>query len=84
MTPGKTIALTIWAFVNKVMYLLFNMLSRLVIPFLPRSKESFNLMPAVTICGDFGAQENKVSLFLTSPPSICHEVMGQDDMISIF
>ena len=43
MTTGKTIALTRWTFVGKVMSLLFNMLSRLVVTFLPRSKESFNL-----------------------------------------
>ena len=61
MTTGKTIALTRWTFVSKVMSLLFNMLSRLVIAFIPRSKEgSFNFMAAVTICSDFGAQENKV------------------------
>ena len=59
MTTGKTIDLTIWIFVSKVMSLLLNMLSRLVIAFLPRSK-SLNFMAAVTICSDFGAQENKV------------------------
>ena len=57
MTNGKTIALTRWTFVDKVMSLLFNMLSRLVITFLPRSKCFFNFMVAVTICNDFGAQE---------------------------
>ena len=55
MTTGKTIALTRWTFVGKVMSLLLNMLSRLVITFLPR-----NFMAAVTICSDFGAQKNKV------------------------
>ena len=60
MTTGKTIALIRWTFVDKVMSLLFNMLSRLVITFLPRSK-SFNFMFAVTICSDFGAQVSKVS-----------------------
>ena len=59
MTTGKTIALTGWTFVGKVMSLLFNMLSRLVITFLPRSKH-LNFMAAVTICSDFGAQKNKV------------------------
>ena len=59
MTTGKTIALTRWNFVGKVKSLLFNMLSRLVITFLPRRK-TFNFMAAVTICNDFGAQENKV------------------------
>ena len=61
MTTGKTIALPIWTFVSKVMSLLFNMLSRFFIAFLPRSKHLFfNFMAAVTICSDFGAQENKV------------------------
>ena len=60
MTTGKTIALTRQCFVGKVMPLLFNMLSRLVIAFLPRSKPSFNLMAAITICSDFGAQKNKI------------------------
>ena len=60
VTTGKTIALTRWTFVGKVMSLLLNMLSRLVIAFLPRSKHLFNFMAAVTICSDFGAQKNKV------------------------
>ena len=61
MTTGKTIALTRCTFVGKVMSLLLNMLSRLVITFLPRSKQaSFNFMAAITICSDFGAQKNKV------------------------
>ena len=59
MATGKTIALTRWTFVGKVMSLLFNKLSRLVIAFLPRSKY-LNFMTAVTICSDLGAQENKV------------------------
>ena len=60
MTTGKTIALTRWIFVSKVMSLLFNMLSRLVIAFLPGSKHLFNFKAEVTICSDFGAKENKV------------------------
>ena len=60
MTTGKTTALTIQMFVSKMMSLLFNMLSRFVIVFLARSKRLFNFMAAVTICGDFGAQKNKV------------------------
>ena len=58
-TTGKTIALTRWTFVGKVMSLLFNMLSPLVIAFLPRSKR-LNFMAAVTICSDFGAPQNKI------------------------
>ena len=60
MTTGKTIALTRWTFVGKVMSLLLNMLSMLVITFLPRSKRLFNFMAAVTICSDFGAPKCKV------------------------
>ena len=56
---GKPIALTRWTSVGKVMSLLWNMLSRLVITFLPRSK-CLNFMAAVTICSDFGAPQNKV------------------------
>jgi len=61
MTTGKNIALTRWTFVDKVMSLLFDMLSRFVIAFLPRSKCLLkNFMAAVIICSDFGAQENKI------------------------
>ena len=60
MTTGKTIALTRQISLDKVMSLLFNMLSRLVITFFPRSKRLLIFMAAVTICSDFGAQENKV------------------------
>ena len=60
MTTGKTIALTRWTFVGKVMSLLCNILFTLVITFLPRSK-CLNFMAATTICSDFGAQKNKVS-----------------------
>ena len=61
MTTGKTTALTIWTFVGKAMSLLFNMLSRFVIAFLLlKGQASFNLMAAVTIHSDFGAQENKI------------------------
>ena len=59
MTTGKTIALTRWTFVGKVMSLLFNMLSRLLITFLPK-QASFNFLAAITICSDFGAPQNKV------------------------
>ena len=59
MATGKTIALTRGTFVGKVMSLLLNILSRLVITFLPRRK-SFNFMAAITSCSDFGAQRNKV------------------------
>ena len=58
MTTGKTIALTRWTFVGKVMSLLLNMLSRLVITF--KKQVSFNFMAAITICSDFGVPKNKV------------------------
>ena len=61
MTTGKTIALTKWTFVGKVMSLLFNMLSTLVITFLPRSKHLLISWLQSPICSDFGAQKNKVS-----------------------
>ena len=60
MTSGKTIALARRNFVGKVMSLLFNMLSQLVITLLPRRKTSFKFMAAVTICRDFGAPTNEV------------------------
>ena len=62
VTTGKIIALTRWTFVGEVVSLHFNMLPRLFIAFLPRS-----CMATVTICSDFGAQENKVSLFPLFP-----------------
>ena len=57
MTTGKTIALTRWTFVGKVMSWLFNMLSRLVIAFSFMKQPSFNFMAAVTTCTDFGVQK---------------------------
>ena len=61
MTIGKTIALTRWTFVGKVMSLIFNMLSSLVIAFLPRSKHLLISCLQLHICSDFGAPQNKVS-----------------------
>ena len=82
MTTGKTIALSRQTFVSKVMSLLFNMLSRLVIAFLPRSKCYF--MTAVTICLDSGAPEIKSVTVSIVSPSVCHEIMGLDAMILVF
>ena len=84
MTTGKTTALTIWTFVGKVMSLLFNMLSRLVVSFLPRSKHlliSWLQSPAVVILEPEKIKYVTVSIV---SPSICHEVMGTDAMIVIF
>ena len=84
MTAGKTIALTRCTFVGKVMSLLLNMLSRLVITFLPRSKRlliSRLQSPSAVILEPPKIKSDTVS---TVSPSICHEVMGPDAMILIF
>ena len=84
MTTGKTIALIIWIFVGKVMSLIFNMLSRFVIAFLPRSNHlliSWLQSPSVVILKT--KKINFVTVFIVSP-SIFHEVMGPDAMIFIF
>ena len=84
MTTGKTIALTRWTFVNKVMSLLFNMLSRLVITFLPRSKRlliSWLQSPSAVILEPKKIKSLTVS---TVSLSICYEMMGLDAMIFIF
>ena len=84
MTIGKTIALTRWTFVGKVISLLFNMLSRLVIAFLPRNKcllISWLQSPSAVI---LESPQNSLSLFSLVPPSIFHVVMGPDDMILVF
>ena len=83
MTTGKTIALTRQTFLGKVMSLLFNMLSRLVITFLPRRKY-LNFMAEVTICSDFGSPKIKSDTVSTVSPYICHEMMGPDAMILVF
>ena len=84
ITTGKTIALTRWTFVGKVISLLFNMLSRLVITFLPRSKHlliSWLQSPSAVIWEHKNIKFDTVS---TVSPSICHEVMGPDAMIFVF
>ena len=84
MTTGKTIALTRWTFVGKVMSLLFNMLSRLVVTFLPRSKHlliSWLQSPSAVILEPQKIKSDTVS---TVSLSVSHEVMGSDAMIFIF
>ena len=84
MTTGKTIALTRWTFFDKVMSLLFNMLSRLVITFLPKSKcllISWLQSPSAVILEPRKIKSDTVS---TVSPSISHEVMGPDAMILVF
>ena len=84
MTTGKTIALTRQTFVGKVMSLLFNMLSRLVIAFLPRSKHlliSWLQSPSAVILEPQKMKSDTVSII---SPSICHQVMRPDAMILVF
>ena len=84
MTTGKTIAFTRWTFVGKVMSLLFNMLSRLVKTFLPRSKSlliSWLQSPSAVILEPPKIKFLTVSIVF---PSICREVMGPDAMILVF
>ena len=83
-TTGKTIALTRWTFVSKLMSLLLNMLCRLVITFLPRSKRlliSWLQSPSAMILEPPKMKSLTVS---TVSPSICHKVMGTDAMILVF
>ena len=84
MTIGKTIALTRWTFVGKVMYLLVNMLSRLVIAFLPRSKCLFILWLWSASAVILESRKKKSLTVSIVSPSICHEVMGPDAMIFVF
>ena len=84
MTTGKTIALTRWTFVDKVMYLHYNMLSRLVITCLLKSKRlliSWLQSPSVVILEPPKIKSDTVS---TVSSSISHEVMGPDAMIFVF
>ena len=84
MTTGKTIALTRWTFFDKVMSLPFNMLSRLFITFLPRSKHllfSWLQSPSAVI---LEPKKIKAATVSTVASSICHEVMGPDTMILVF
>ena len=84
MTTGKTIALTRWTFVSKIMSLLFNMLSKFVITFLPRSKRlliSWLQSPSAVILEPRKIKSATVS---TVSPSICYEVMRPDAMILVF
>ena len=84
MTTGKTIALTTWTFVGNIISLLFNMLSRLVITFLPRSQRlliSWLQSPSAVI---LEPRKTKSATVSTVSPSISHEVMGPDAMILVF
>ena len=84
MTTGKVIALTRWTFVGKVTSLLFNVLSRLVITFLPRSKRlliSWLQSPSAVI---FEPPKINYDTVSTVSPYISHEVMGPDAMITFY
>ena len=84
VTTGKTKALIRWTFVGKVMSLLFNMLSRMVIAFLPKSKHlliSWLKSPSAVILEPKKIKSVTVSIVC---PSICYEVMGPDAMILVF
>ena len=84
MTTGKTIDLTRWTFVGKVISLLFNTLSRLVIAFLQRGKHlliSWLQSPSAVILKPKKIKSVTVSIV---SPSICHKVMGLDAVISVF
>ena len=83
MTTGKTIALITWTFVGKVMSLHFNMLSRLVIDFLPRSKHLLISWPQSPSAVLLEPKKKSVTVSTVSP-SIHHEVMGPDAMIFVF
>ena len=83
MTTGKTIALTRWTFVGKVMSLLLNMLSRLVIAFLQRSKHLRISLQSPSAVILEPPKINSLTVSIVSP-SICHEVMGPDAMILVF
>ena len=84
MTTGNTIALIRWTFVGNVMSLLYNMLSRLVIAFLPRSKCLLISWLQSTSAVIFEPPKIKSDTVSTVSPSISHEVMGPDAMIFIF
>ena len=84
VTSGKTIALTIWAFVSRVMSLLFNTLARFVIAFLPKSSHcliSWQQSPTTMI---LESKKRKSVTASTFYPSVCHAVMEPDDMILVF
>ena len=84
MTSGKTIALTVWTFVGKVMSLLLNMLSRFVIVFLPRSKRlliSWLQSPSTVILELKKIKSVTISIVA---PSVCHELRRPDAMLLVF
>ena len=84
MTPGKTITLTVWTFVGKVMSLLFNTLSGFVIVFFPRSKRLlFSWLESLSAVILEPKKGKSVTVSIVSP-LICNEVMEPDAMILVF
>ena len=81
MATGKTIALTIWTFVSKVICLLFNALSNASFQ---GANIFFNFKAAVPICSDFGTQEKKLCHHLNVFPFYLHGVMGSEAMTLVF
>ena len=84
VTTGKTKSLTIWTFVNKVMFLLFDTLHRFVVAFLPRSKHfliSWLLSLSALI---LGPKKRKYVTASSFSPYICHKIVGPDTMILVF
>ena len=84
MTTGETTALTRWTFVGNVMSLLFNMLSRLVIVFLPRSKHLLISWMQLPFAVTLEPKKIKSATVSTISPSICHEVMRLDAITLVF
>ena len=83
MTTGKTIALTRWTFVSKVVSLLFNTMCTFVIVF-SKKHASFNFMAVVTVCRFWNWKKIKPVTVSIVSPSTCHEVMGPESMIFVF
>ena len=84
MTTGKTIPLTKWTFVGKVMSLLYNVLSRLVIAFLPGSKHLLISWLQSTTAVILEPPKIKSDTVSPVSPSLCHELMGPSAMILVF
>ena len=84
MTIGKTITLTLRTFVGKVMSLLFNMLSIVLRSFSSKEQACFNFMATVTSAVILEPKKEKSVAVSIVSPSICHEVMGPDDVILVF
>ena len=84
MTTGKTVALTRWTFVGKVMSLLFNNTDQVCHNFSSQEQASFNFMVAVTIHSDLEPKKVKSVTVSIFSPSICYEMMGPEAMVFIF